>query len=189
MYEIQPGDTLSPDQQEEAATLEAAFLDREAELAYHPQRQYFHLDGKGHVRKAGAHRGGIVMLCGAWHYRADDTSRAVTARDLEARRVPPCADCLRIDEARSNRRNLTTVALLGLAFLAGLYARPDEPSHLIPVNRILDATTVSSGPGCAPDHYPDFADCRILVQEWDQNGNVSLSFTISPDEPASRIFE
>ena len=124
MYETEPEDTLSPDQQEEAATLEAEFDARE-------------------------------------------DSRVMQAR----------------------RKALLNLALLGLAFLAGLYAHPDEPAQLIPVNRILDATTVTSGPGCTPDHFPDFPGCRVLVQEWDQNGDVSLSFTVSPDDPVSRIFE
>lgn len=85
-------------------------------------------------------------------------------------------------------RRILILALVALSFLAGRYAVPDEPAHLIPVNRILDATTVTSTEGCAP-FFPSYPDCRVLVQEWDANGEVSLSFYLSPDDPISRIFE
>lgn len=89
-----------------------------------------------------------------------------------------------------NRRFcLLDCGLLGLAFLAGLYARPNEQPVAVAVNRPVDIVEVASGPGCTPDHFPDFADCRIMVREWDRNGNVSLEFSINPDDPASRIFE
>lgn len=79
-----------------------------------------------------------------------------------------------------------TILLFGAAFLLGRLSV--EPEY-IPVNRPTDIVEVASGPGCTPDHYPDFARCEILVREWDQNGNVANQFTLSPADPISRIFE
>lgn len=87
-----------------------------------------------------------------------------------------------------NHRALIDLVLFGAFFLAGLYARPHEPVQLIPVNRPVDVVTVASL-DCGPEHYPDFASCRVLVQEWNENGEVYLSFVVSPDDPVSRIFE
>lgn len=79
-------------------------------------------------------------------------------------------------------RRILILALVALSFLAGLYVSPSRTGP-------ADIVTVASTEGCAPAHHPDFPDCRVLVQEWNATGEVSLSFYVSPDDPVSRIFE
>lgn len=79
-------------------------------------------------------------------------------------------------------RRIFLLVLVALSFLAGLYAGPRAAGP-------ADVVTVASTEGCAPAHYPHFPDCRVLVQEWNADGEVSLSFHVSPDDPVSRIFE